>query len=164
MTKPTQDLNFWKQRIEEGGGVEKGMAVGFIWPVIDLIHKQYIIKNIKSRDKILDAGCGYGRASGWFKDENYTGVDFVPEFVEEARRRHPTKKFFLSDLSKLPFQKKEFDWGLLISVRVVIRSDPNGETKWFKVEKELKRVCRKLLILEYANSIPEEIHKAFQIL
>jgi len=162
--KPTQNLDFWKQRIKEGGNVEQGMAVGFQWNVIDPIHKEYIDKYIKPTDKVLDVGCGYGRISQWFKDENYTGVDFVPEFFEEAGKRHPSKNFFLSNLDELPFEDKQFDWGLLISVKVVIRSDPNGEKIWKKVEKELKRVCKKLLILEYGDSDPKSIHEAVEVL
>lgn len=164
MNKPTQDLNFWKQRIKETGSVESGMAVGFHWPVIDSVHKEYIKEYIEPGAKILDAGCGYGRISAWFEDEQYTGVDFLEEFIEEARKRHPNKKFVLSNLDKLPFKDKEFDWAILISVRVVIRSDPNGEEKWKKVEKELKRVSKKIMILEYGNSDPREINKAFEIL
>jgi len=163
-TKNTQSLNFWEQRIKEGGSVEMGMAVGFEWHIIDPIHKEYIKKYIKPQDKVLDAGCGYGRIANWFEDKNYTGTDFVEEFIREARKRNPTKEFLLSDLSKLPFRDKEFDWGLLISVKVVIRSDPNGEKKWKKVEKELKRVCKRLLILEYGDSDPKSIHEAVEII
>lgn len=164
MSKPTQDKTFWQQRIKEQGGVEGGMAVGFMWHKIDPLHLQYIRKNTLPHHKVLDAGCGYGRTAHWFSDEQYTGVDFLEEFIEEAKKRNPTKKFLVADLEKLPFGDLEFDWGVLISVRVVIRSDPKGEEKWKKVEKELKRVCGKLMILEYGNSEPAEIIKAFEII
>lgn len=164
MSKPTQDLNFWKQRIKETGSIESGMAVGFHWPTIDWLHRKHIKKHIKSTDKILDAGCGYGRISDWFDDKHYTGVDFLPEFIEEARKRHPKKKFILADLTTLPFDDQEFDWAILVSVKVVIRSDPNGEVRWQEAQKELKRVCKKLLILEYGNSEPSEIEKHVEIL
>lgn len=165
MSKETQNKDFWRERIKEGGGVERGMAVGFQFQtIIDPIHREYVRKYIKDTDKVLDAGCGYGRNAHWFKDEQYKGVDFLEEFISEAKKRNPSKKFYCVDLAKLPFNKKQFDWGVLVSVRVVIRSDPDGEKKWKKVEKELRRVCKQILILEYGNSIPEEIHKAFEIL
>lgn len=164
MSKPTQDLNFWKNRIKELGSIECGMAVGFNWPVIDKIHREYIDKHIKPTDKILDAGCAYGRVAHWFSDDKYTGVDFVEEFIREARKRNPGKTFILTDLNDLSFKRHEFDWAILISVRVVIRSDPNGDEKWKEVEKELKRVAKRIMILEYGNGEPSEIHKAFEIL
>lgn len=162
--KPTQDLNFWKQRIKETGSVESGMAVGFHWPVIDGVHREYIKEYIEPDAKILDAGCGYGRTSDWYDDDKYVGVDFLEEFIQEARKRHPNKKFVLTDLTDLPFKDHEFDWAILTSVRVVIRSDPSGEEKWRKVERELKRVAKQIMILEYGNGDPREINKAFEIL
>lgn len=164
MNKPTQDLNFWRQRLQEGGNVENAMAVGFVWNVIDQVHKEYISKHIKNEDKVLDAGCAYGRTASWYSDKQYVGVDFFPEFIEEAKKRHPTKRFINCSLLELPFEDKQFDWAVLTSVKRVIQSDPQGPKLWPKVEAELKRCCKKIMILEYGNSDPSEIHKAFEII
>ena len=160
----TQDENFWRKRIDNHNWIEGAMAIGFYWELIDPVHKDYIERYIKPTDKVLDAGCGYGRTSSWFKDELYLGVDFFPEFVAEARRRHPNKNFVIADLCDLPFEDQEFDWGILISVRVVVRSDPNGEEKWERCDKELRRVCKKLMFLDYGASDPLEIQKSFEII
>ncbi len=51
---------------------------------------------------ILDVGCGIGDLLGYLKDRGiaaeYTGVDILPEMVEEARRRHPSGTFISGDL------------------------------------------------------------------
>ncbi|MEK9207451.1 MAG: class I SAM-dependent methyltransferase [Patescibacteria group bacterium] len=158
----TQSLEFWRERIKEHGSIEGGMAINFFWNVIDPIHEEYISKYIKLSDRVLDAGCAYGRSAGYFSDKKYVGVDLVPEFINEARRRYPNKYFVIADLAELPFDDGEFDWALLISIKRVVQAD--SEDKWQKVLKELKRVSRHILFLEYGKSIPEEIHAAVEIL
>lgn len=43
---------------------------------------------------LLDVGCGTGQLLDyWDAPESYQGVDVVPEFIERARRDHPTRRF-----------------------------------------------------------------------
>ena len=62
---------------------------------------------------VLDVGCGFGdlleylRNRGW--TGQYTGIDIVPELVEEARRRHggdPAAGFDCRDLQSQPIEHK----------------------------------------------------------
>jgi trans-aconitate methyltransferase len=50
---------------------------------------------------ILDVGCGFGDFSILCSTEDYYGIDNNPHFIEEARRKYPTKKFELIDLMDL---------------------------------------------------------------
>jgi SAM-dependent methyltransferase len=59
---------------------------------------------------VLDAGCGPGHWSGHLAAEgiDVRGIDQVPEFVEHARRAHPTVPFDLGDVDALPYGPGEF--------------------------------------------------------
>src|ERR1700680_3801966 len=53
-----------------------------------------VLEGLRDQDysSVLDVGCGFGdlldhlRRRGW--QGRYTGVDLVPELIDEARRRH----------------------------------------------------------------------------
>lgn len=59
---------------------------------------------------VLDAGCGPGHWSGHLaaRGVDVRGVDQVPEFVEHARRAHPTVPFDLADVDALPYGPGQF--------------------------------------------------------
>lgn len=156
-SKRTQDLEFWRERLRATDNPINAIGMGFDWEFVDSYHKPIVGRFIPTNAKVLDVGCGIGRNAGWFDDKFYTGIDFVPEFIEIAKKRHPTKTFEVRNLTEpLPYKDGEFDWGLLISVKVVI-GPVIGWDKWEAIEKELRRVCKKVLILEYANQNPDEI-------
>lgn len=146
-------VSFWRKRLEDAkdsGRLHYSvyLANDTLWQRICTAHLSIFKKEIKPGDKVLDAGCGYGRLAPLF--EKYTGVDFAPAFIEEAERLFPEKRFMQADLRKLPFKDKEFDWGLLVSIKHMIVGNLGFE-EWAKMETELKRVCKKLLILEYGE-------------
>jgi len=152
----TYSIDFWKQRIRGAG-----KYLNYIyyqtnplnWDKIERVHKE-IIKKERVEGKILDAGCGHGRISNWFDD--YTGVDFSPDLIEIGKRENPDKRFIQADLKKLPFKDKEFDWAICISIRHIVIRD-SGQEEWNKIEKELKRVSKKILILDYSSPSEYEI-------
>ncbi len=139
----TQDIEFWQERITESKDSQDAPGIPDSgWVVVDKAHKIIIERYIKKDDKVLDAGCGVGRVAGWF--ENYTGFDFVPEFVEIAQQEYPEKRFVVADLKDgLPFKDKEFDWVIAISL-----------SNWEEFKEELRRVALNALILNYGK--PEE--------
>jgi len=159
---PIFELDFWQGRLKEAQRINlpsHAIGMGFNFPLIDKIHKEIVAKEIKSDDKVLDAGCGYGRICEWFSPQQYVGIDFVPEFVHLAKEFHPTYMFHRMDIREsLRFAPKVFDWGICISMKEMIRRDA-GQEEWDEIEKNLKVNCKKLLILEYGNSREEEIKK-----
>lgn len=153
MRHPVNKLDFWKQRLEEAKlrdiiHYSVFVANPILWGSINKKHQQIIKREIKPTDRVLDAGCGYGRTSEMIASQDYIGVDFSPDFVEEAKKRYPEREFMVANLKKLPFKDKEFDAAIAISVKHMIQANL-GESAWNKMEKELKRVAKKIIILEY---------------
>ena len=137
---------FWEKRIKSAPQLSYSVAA---------IDPRYLEVITKSHEKIikrfcvgrvLDFGCGYGRLAGYFDVKFYVGIDIVPAFIEIARKEHLDKKFLVGDIRRLPFKRNSFDWGVGVSMREMIRGNTD---KWEKCQKELLRVCKKLLILEY---------------
>ena len=61
-----------------------------------------------SRDSsVLDVGCGFGSLVDHLPECQYTGIDLVTEFVEEARSRHPDRHF---EVRSLASEGKSYDW------------------------------------------------------
>lgn len=151
MQKPVDKIEFWKQRIQNAAKPHYSVYIIHEqgWSKINESHAQIIKDVIPTGSKVLDAGCGYGRMSVLFND--YTGVDFSPDFVELAKKNYPDKTFLEANLKALPFSDKEFEWAFCVSIKRMI-VDNLGEQEWSFMEKELVRVAKKVLILEYENS------------
>ncbi len=145
-----QDLAFWRGRLEEAkrkGRIVEAVGIGFDWEYLDRVHKEIIDNVIPKGSKIVEVGCGIGRSSLLFDPSNYTGFDFVPEFIELAIRDYPGYKFEVADLMKeLPYEDQEFDWAVVISVKGVI----NGEN-WVTAEKNIRRIAKHVLVLTYTD-------------
>lgn len=150
---PIDKVEFWKERIEDAKtagllhrSVYKVHPNG--WEIISGVHKKVCDNLIFKDSNVLDAGCGYGRLAPWF--QHYTGVDFSPEFIALAQESYPNKPFFQADFRELPFEDEEFDWAICVSIREMYIGR-KGMDEWLKIEKELKRVAKKVLILEYVE-------------
>ncbi|MBE1160670.1 class I SAM-dependent methyltransferase [Dyella acidiphila] len=68
-----------------------------------------------SGSKVLDLGCGYGDLKPFldqrFADVAYLGIDHMPEFIEEARRRHghlPRTGFVQADILNAVFPAVDY--------------------------------------------------------
>lgn len=153
MAKAVDKEEFWKERIERAKKSKEHYSVYITdendWKRLNKDHEETFKREIKQGDRVLDAGSGYGRSSVYF--DNYVGVDFSPDFVELAQEKYPDKEFWVADLKDLPFKDQEFDVAFCVSVKEMIIANLGNEA-WEKMEKELKRVSKKLLILEYTDS------------
>ena len=65
----------------------------------------------KPGERILDIACGTGTSTLPLAKSGATvvGVDFSPEMIAEAGRKHPRIEFRQADAMKLPFGDDEFD-------------------------------------------------------
>tara|TARA_R110002051_G_scaffold304082_1_gene373257 strand:+ start:1291 stop:1860 length:570 start_codon:yes stop_codon:yes gene_type:complete len=124
-----------------------------VWTKLHLMHVTLIHKHIDvKKNNVLDLACGYGRLSKYFN--NYIGVDLSPDLLAIAKRHNSTKIFLEADGRSLPFEDKQFDWTVIVSLKVMIISNC-GDTVWSEIEKEILRVSNKCLVLEYGDLLPE---------
>lgn len=154
MKQPVDKIEFWKGRIERVAREKKPENYSVYishksqWEGIAAVHKALIRKHCAGK-VVLDAGCGYGRVSEWV--DNYTGIDFSPDFIALARVKYPTGNFMVADLLDLShFNDHNFDVAVVISIKQMI-IDNLGPHVWDKMEKELRRVAKEVLILEYID-------------
>ncbi len=150
------NLEYWRQRIITAPDNSLYHSVYRCpiswWRRITYRHRCILERTVKHYDRVLDAGCGYGRLidlmpKHWSGD--YLGVDLSPDFINLARKSYPKHSFIVGNLSKLDMlENHQMDIGILISVRPLIKGNL-GDDEWQRVEAELKRVCKKLLYLEY---------------
>lgn len=145
MNKEIDKIKFWKDRIDTA---TKDFFTVYVtgekdWEFINKYHQEHF-KIMSGR--ILDAGCAYGRNSIFF--DNYVGVDFSPDFIKMAKKKCADKDFIQANLKQLPFKDKEFNWAFCVSIKKMI-IDNLGKEEWLLIQKELKRVADKLLVLEY---------------
>ena len=63
----------------------------------------------------------------------------------------------------MPWENNRFDWCFTISTRAMIVREINQEA-WDQIESELKRVAKKVLILEYFGdpSLPEGLREQYE--
>lgn len=82
-----------------------------LWKSELAIVKKYFKKR---KGSVLDLGCGTGRTSGPLAELGYSvvGIDFIPGFIEIAKKNHPKVKFCVKDVRKTGFSDSSFDYAL----------------------------------------------------
>lgn len=161
MPLPVDTLEFWDKRIKDAHARGHKFWSVYItregdWLNITNEHRRVLDQEITPGDRILDAGCGYGRWAEYFNPHKYMGVDFSPEFIRIAKMENPKHRFVVSKLESMPFKDKEFDVAFCISIREMIINNL-GQKAWDLMEEELKRVSKKVLILEYTDPEKYEV-------
>ncbi len=103
-------------------------------------HVEEFLKGKKG--KILDLGSGSGRHLMKIPKGKMYLVDFSKKMIELAKKQAKEKKidaeFFVSDLTKLPFENNYFDFAIAIAVLHCIKGEKNRE----KAVRELFRVLK----------------------
>ncbi|MAF36924.1 hypothetical protein CL622_07440 [archaeon] len=150
--------DFWKQRLED---IPNKDLLHFSvltcskedWKTLHRMHLTIINKHIDvKKDNVLDLGCGYGRMAKYIS--NYTGGDLSPDLLDVAKEQNPTKLFIECDGRTLPFENKQFDWTIIISLKTMIVNNCGGDV-WSEIKKEICRVSDRCLMLEYGDLFPE---------
>lgn len=163
MAKPVNYESFWETRIknaEEAGDIRYSVYITLRddWENIEKVHAELIEKYIKPDDTVLDVACGYGRFARVIHPDKYLGFDFSPDFIELAREYYPEHHFDVENALDLPYRDNQFDWAVCGSFKEMIVGN-QGQEVWDKMEKEITRVCKKFLILEYTNPYEHEIRE-----
>lgn len=152
MSRAVNKTEFWKERIEEAGQ-DLRLSVYRTplddWEYLCNIHKKICDELINPEDSVLDVACGYGRASEWFGGK-YVGIDFSEDFIKKAKEFYPERTFYVQDAEKTFFDDKQFDWVVCVSFKQMIEREL-GSLEWAKIEMELKRIAKNILLLEYSS-------------
>ncbi len=108
---------------------------------------------LPSRAKVLDLGCGSGRASQHLLDKelSVTGIDFSQEMLKLAEKRVPGVNFQKMDMRKLTFPDGAFD-GVWTSFSLI--HIPRKEIK--QVLGECRRVLKNNGVIFVSTSLGEE--------
>jgi trans-aconitate methyltransferase len=83
-----------------------------------------LVTQLPEGASLLDVGCGYGELLNFVNPRgSYLGIDLVEQFVLEARRRHPDRRFVIGDVFN--GEVARHDWVLLLGVLSSV-PDPMG--------------------------------------
>jgi ubiquinone/menaquinone biosynthesis C-methylase UbiE len=131
-----EDLKVKQQQIWSSGDYGS-----IAWITVPLARELTEAVDLRPGAKVLDVACGTGHvaleAARTFCD--VTGVDYVPELVETARRRAEAEglkiDFRVGDAEALPFADDSFD-DVLSAIGVMFTADHE------RAAAELVRVCR----------------------
>jgi len=122
--KADKKLKGYQRRFKKFGRDPRALQ----WRNKQAAEKRYreVVAEIDFEGKtVLDVGCGFGdiipHIESKAKNFEYTGVDLVPEFVEEARKLHPRQNFQVRDYFNDPMEQR-FD--VILSVGTL-----NGNVK-----------------------------------
>lgn len=117
--------------------------------------KMRMIKNVKTRMKILDLGCGNGLMAGAIMDHGgyYTGVDISKKLIGLCKKKYASyiktkqAEFVTADAMKLPFKNNYFDYAVSIAMMHHIPSEELRQ----KFMNELFRVLKNGAIAKINN-------------
>jgi SAM-dependent methyltransferase len=133
---------FYNERLKEGIKIDDAIQNGVDW--VSVKDKMSLIINNEVRGRVLDAGCGTGWIAEFIDKDNYVGMDWWKEAVDEAQKRYPEHKFIIGDVSNTGFNNNSFDWVLAGSLGGYAPDGLGGE--WDKFEKEWSRIAKKILV------------------
>jgi len=74
---------------------------------------EFLFKDIKKDDTVLDLGCGNGRFYEFIKVKGYTGIDPSSKMIEICKKKYPDCEFIVGDINKI---NKLFDKVFSIAV------------------------------------------------
>lgn len=157
---PVDTAAFWKRRIFTAVATGKELHTIIYdidyenWRRIQNETAGLLKQHIRAGEKVLDAGCAYGTVLDCLqRPADYWGIDISPDLIEIGKIRHPNAQIEVGDLCAMPqFPDKFFDFVVCRSVEDMIK-DNLSDQRWEGMLKELRRVGKKILLLEYADPV-----------
>jgi len=80
----------------------------------DYVHK--FILSLAPNSKMLDLGCGNGKYLSVRQDLDLYALDNCENLIEIVKKKYPTTKTFISDVTNTKFETDEFDSVISIAV------------------------------------------------
>ncbi|MBM7619453.1 ubiquinone/menaquinone biosynthesis C-methylase UbiE [Bacillus tianshenii] len=100
----------------------------------------FIRKRLPEGSKVLDAGCGDGFGSYLLAENSYkvTGIDIAEKMISHAKdkRKHSNLTFYKADLTRLPFEKGQYDAIMAINSIEWVEQPLDVLKEFHKVTKE----------------------------
>lgn len=97
-----KSLNLYQDKFKKFGVDPKSL----LWKSRGAAHQRFrqFWAEIDFNDKkVLDIGCGFGEFGKFlfkrYKNVEYTGIDVVPEFIENAKKEVPEGEFYVEDFN-----------------------------------------------------------------
>jgi len=116
--------------------------VGPTKPFAHPVNIEQLGRWVSRTDRILDYGCGYGRALGFLHANGYTnliGVDPAPAMIDAARQNFPAISFdVLNDHQRVQLPEASVDGVLLLSVLTCVPTNDGQRA----IISEITRVLR----------------------
>ena len=145
----TENIDYWKKTL-------KNPPQSYI--KLFEQEKDYLRKNIKRGERVLDIGCGEGRNILSIIDitDNVVGVDIDEKAVEDTKnnlKSHPKVNVLLGSAISLPFDDKDFDV-VVFSMTLV-----NLDSEKDRALSEMKRVVKdegKIIVSVYSEKALKE--------
>jgi SAM-dependent methyltransferase len=133
-----KSLNSYQNRFKKFGVDPKSL----LWKTRGAAHQRFrqFWAEINFDDKkVLDIGCGFGEFGKFllkrYMNVNYTGIDIVPEFIENAKKEVPGGKFFVADFLK---DKIDGQYDVVIASGV-LNSNKGGQNLGYR-KKAIKKI------------------------
>ena len=155
MTELVNDPYYWKDRIDQvkRHGLPEHHAIFRCptdrWLQIEEKHREILRTHISSDMSVLDVGCGWGRLLTLMPDDwrgEYLGIDISPDFIKDARTRHPSRRFLVHDLVRQGAVGGGMDIAILISIRPMICRNL-GHDYWKAFERAVRASVDQILYL-----------------
>lgn len=122
--------------------------------------REHILEFINNNDSVLDVGCASGGTYLHIKDFSfkkikYKGIDYVENFIESCKKRHPEANWEVSDARDLIENDKSWDVVLLYDTLDYLMN-PDRPLKWKKAIDEAVRVAKKRIIIVIWSDIKRD--------
>ncbi|OGM25846.1 hypothetical protein A2962_00360 [Candidatus Woesebacteria bacterium RIFCSPLOWO2_01_FULL_39_61] len=109
-----------------------------------------------SNKSVLDVGCGFGEMAKFLKKRyegvDYTGVDIVPEFIEEAKKNYPEYQFFVRDFFSKPMSET---YDVILASGVLNSNVPENMEYRKKAIKIIFAHAKKVLAFNMLGAYPQ---------
>lgn len=158
LREPIDKKEYWKHRIYKAFATGKEFHTAVydinysVWQHIRGQTEGILGRILKPGDSLLDAGCGYGAIYEIIPDGvDYTGIDISPDLLELGKIRYPEAVLQVGDLNYMPeFHDRQFSFAVCRSMQGMVLEHLDLDT-WKIMRKELLRVARHLIIMEYKD-------------
>lgn len=116
------------------------------------IDRDWLARFVPTSARVLDYGCGYGRAMADLSSLGYAnlvGLDFSPAMIERGRRTHPSLDLRVVDKLPTGDPNASFDAALLLAVLTSVPDSSEQEA----IMREVRRLLRPGGLL-YVSDMP----------